>query len=292
MTSIQISHEVFNKYHTNGKLRLSTGYVQECLEKQGYPGHDGIVQILKAKADHGEQSGNAFTYRIRVCDGIFLYNCLLSAEIDEQIQRDAENLVEGSIIAVTGLTVYNQGAGVKSSFLITGYKVLSRYHQVLSAPEVKARSHSGNPDEHLGYRPNIVIEDAWPEAEALSTDFQENMANPPAAKAPKRESGGDASARNRVAAPEPARARAAPPPTRKAPSRTEGGTIPIAMVTPYVNSIKIHGMVSRKEEIRSFPAKNTKVFNFELTDSNGDTIRCTAFNEAAELFYSTITENL
>lgn len=68
--------------------------------------------------------------------------------------------------------------------------------------------------------------------------------------------------------------------------------MPIAMVTPYVSNFKIHGMVSRKEEIRTFPAKNTKVFNFEITDSNGDTIRCTAFNEVAESLYTTITENL
>ncbi|CAP31894.1 Protein CBR-RPA-1 [Caenorhabditis briggsae] len=291
MTSIKISSDVFNKYHTNGKLRLSTGYVQEALEKQGYPGHDGVVQILKGKEDIGEQMGHGFTYRIRICDGIFQYNTLVSADIDDQIKREAEHLVEGAIIAITNLSTFSQGAGIKTSFLITGYTLLSRYHQTLSAPEVKPRSHSGNPAEHHGYRPNIVVEDVWPEAESITSEFQENMSNPPAAKMPKRESGGEAS-HNRVPAPEPHRSRAPPPPARRGPSNTERGVIPIAMVTPYVNNFRIHGMVSRKEDIKNIPAKNMKIFNFEITDSNGDTIRCTAFNETAESFHSTITENL
>ncbi|KAF1766612.1 hypothetical protein GCK72_006570 [Caenorhabditis remanei] len=289
MAEIQISHDVFNKYHTNGKLRLSTGFVQEVLEKQGYPGHDGIVQILKGKEDIGEQMGHPFTYRIRICDGIFQYNTLVSADIDDQVRSESEHLVEGAIIAITNLTIFSQGAGVKTSFLITGYKLLSRYHQVLSSPEVKPRSHSGNPEEHRGYRPNIVVEDLWPEADSWGTEFQENMSNPPAAKMPKRESGGDTSV-NRMAAPEPQRVRPAPPPARRGASNN--GIIPIAMVTPYVNNFKIHGMVSRKEDIRTFPAKNTRVFNFEVTDTNGDTIRCCAFNEAAESFFGMITENL
>uniref|UniRef100_A0A1I7TVX4 Replication protein A subunit n=1 Tax=Caenorhabditis tropicalis TaxID=1561998 RepID=A0A1I7TVX4_9PELO len=291
MTAIHISADVFNKYHTNGKLRLSTGYVQETLEKQGYPGHDGIVQILKGKEDLGELLGQPFTYRIRICDGIFQYNTLVSADLDDQIKREAEHLVEGAIIAITNLQTFPQGGGVKTAFLITGYKLLSRYHQTLSSPEVKPRSHSGNPEEHLGYRPNIVVEDVWPEAESHASEFQENLSNPPAAKAPKRESGGEPS-NYRAPAPEPQRARAAAPPARRGPSNTERGVIPIAMVTPYVNPVKIHGMVTRKEDMRTVPSKNTKVFNFEVTDSTGDTIRCCAFNDVAESFFSTITENL
>ncbi|CAL2032706.1 unnamed protein product [Caenorhabditis brenneri] len=291
MAAIHISQDVFNKYHTNGKLRLSSGYIQETLEKQAYPGHDGIVQILKGKEDSGESMGRPFTYRMRVCDGVFQYNTLVSADIDDQTKREAEHLVEGAIIAITNLTVFNQGNGVKTSLLITGYKLLSRYHSIMSAPELKPRGHTGNPDEHRGYRPSVVVEDNWPEAESFHTDIRENMSNPPAAKAQKRESGGEAS-HNRAAAPEPQRARPNPPPARRGPSNTERGVMPIAMITPYVNGFKINGTITRKEEIRSFPAKNTKVFNFEITDSNGDTIRCVAFNELAESLYSTITENL
>lgn len=246
---------------------------------------------MKGKVEQGEQLGHAFTFRIRISDGVFQYNALMSADIDDQIKREVEHLVEGTIIALTKFEIYDQGEGAKNCFLIKGYKILSRYHQVLTSPEVKPRSHSGKPDEHKGYRPNIIIEDVWPEAEGMAADYQENMANPPAAKAPKREFGEEASY-NRAAAPEATRARAVPPPARRTASNTERGVMPIAMVTPYVSNFKIHGMVSRKEEIRTFPAKNTKVFNFEITDSNGDTIRCTAFNEVAESLYTTITENL
>ncbi|CAI2343742.1 unnamed protein product [Caenorhabditis sp. 36 PRJEB53466] len=300
MAAIEINSEIFNKYQKNGKLRLSTGYIQEALESDGYPGHDGIVQVLKGKADYGEQSGHHYTYRIRICDGLFQYNCLLSAEIDDQIQREAENLVEGTIIAITNFVIYHQGSGIKASFLITGYRILSRYHQTLCYPGTKSRSHSGNPDEHRGYRPNFQIDDVWPEAEHLAREFQENMTMPPAAKAPKRESGGVLEAsRVRAAAPEPPRSRAAPEPprSRAAPPAARRGTskdgvIPIAAVTPYVGTIKIHGVVSRKDEIRTIPAKNMKILNFELTDTNGDTIRCTAFNETADSVYSTISENM
>lgn len=235
--------------------------------------------------------GHPFTYRMRVCDGVFQYNTLVSAEIDAQIKREAEHLVEGAIIAITNLIVFNQGNGVKTSVLVTGYKLLSRYHPVMSSPDLKPRSHSGNAEEHHGYRPSVVVEDNWPEADQFQTDIRENLSDPPAAKSQKRESGGEPS-HNRAPAPEPQRARAAPPPARRGPSNTERGVMPIAMITPYVNGFKIHGMVSRKEEVRTFPAKNTKVFNFEVTDSNGDTIRCTAFNEVAESLYTTISENL
>lgn len=180
-------------------------------------------------------------------------------------------------------------AGVKTSFLITGYKLLSRYHQLLSSPEMKARSHPGTPEEHFGYRPKFILEDNWPEAESMSGDYQENITNPPAAKVPKRENGEDVS-QTRMTAPEPARNRSAPVPRKNA--SKEGGLIPIGLITPYVNAFKIHGMVTRKDEMRTIPAKNMKVFNFELTDAKGDTIRFTAFNELAESVSSTISENL
>ncbi|EGT31912.1 hypothetical protein CAEBREN_17155 [Caenorhabditis brenneri] len=118
--------------------------------------------------------------------------------------------------------------------------------------------------------------------DVFSNRIRENMSNPPAAKVQKRENGEDAS-HNRAPAPEL---------QRRAPSNTDRDVMPIAMITQNVYGFKINGTITRKEAIRTFPPKNTKVFNFEVTDSNGDTIRCVAFNELAESLYSTITENV
>ncbi|VDK37177.1 unnamed protein product, partial [Gongylonema pulchrum] len=65
---------------------------------------------------------------------------------------------------------------------------------------------------------------------------------------------------------------------------------PIKLITPYVNKWRICGMVTAKEEMRTFKTarKETRVFNFEITDEEGGCIRIAAFDDVADKFFSII----
>ncbi|CAB3404838.1 unnamed protein product [Caenorhabditis bovis] len=281
MADIQISRQVYDKFNYQGKLKLSCSYLQEIFENHGYPGHEGVVQIVKGKTDVGTLNGFDFCYRLRITDGIFMYNSIVSTKCEAKVEKYTNFLVEGAIIAISDLELMN--GENKPTLVIHDFDLLSCYHKLLLNPDgTKPKTHNGKPEEHMGYRSSAIIADDWAEAEEFAHE-QENRGVPPPAKIQKTENG--AASVNKARAPPPQM-------NRKGASKTEGGVMPIAAVTPYASNFKIHGMVSRKEEMRTLPAKNMKIFNFELTDVHGDCIRVTAFNEVAESMASLIVENM
>lgn len=64
---------------------------------------------------------------------------------------------------------------------------------------------------------------------------------------------------------------------------------PIAALNPFQNKWFIKGTVQKKSEMRDFKKKDGKFFTFELVDKSGS-IKIVAFNEAAHLFFESITE--
>ncbi|CAD6185800.1 unnamed protein product [Caenorhabditis auriculariae] len=293
MAAPVIDKATYEKYNTNGKLRLSTGFIQQMYEDGSYDGgkNAAIVQIVQYRVLANENkhfSSSAIFYsRAKVSDGVFGCTAFVFDDpLEHQCAKDdlrGKSEVGGEIIAIKKAYIHGDASlprkdgGTVKVCVITDYQLLSRGHDHLSSPGQELLTHNGDKEVHRGYRPTFIVETDWPEA----AQFVE--AEAPAAK---RARGPDGTAVGGRAPP--------PQPSRQTSSGNRGEAVtPIAMITPYVNKFRICGVCTTKEEIRNVKSRNgdMRIFNFELTDKNSDTIRLTAFNELAEQMQSVIMEN-
>ncbi|GMT19139.1 hypothetical protein PFISCL1PPCAC_10436, partial [Pristionchus fissidentatus] len=295
---IQMATEACKQYAKDGKLTFSTGCIHAAFATPDEASENAcIIQITNFKQDSSDTK-SGFCGKMKIIDGAFEYHpVLFDVSLSEQLEKD--KIISGKIgldnapiVAVHSMVPGNINlVSKKIPLVVTSYDLLVGDCPAVQFEKGKLIKYSGNPQDHWGFEkakidPVTVDVDVKPKSSASVPT--------PSVAAPVISRPVPVPAPSRVVPVQsaPMASRGAPPPTKAASGGNQNYT-PIHAITPYLTKWRIKGMVSNKEELRTVKMKSgeSKVFNFDVCDDAGKTIKLVAFGEVAERYYGMVHEN-
>ncbi|CAI4224683.1 unnamed protein product [Auanema sp. JU1783] len=255
MATVECSADLYEQYKNGDRLPLSAGAVRDFYLPDVELTKPAVVQIQNLKCE--KENTLSCCARAKISDGFFYSNSAFFSDIltskfekDNIIGKSDDSNTGGEIILIKKIRKHgNLTAQGLVPVIIEDYELLSRGHELVNNGKQHKISDLNSAEQFRDFIPSSEITVAW--SKGQNKEAAKNM-------------------------------KAAPPASGKQ-SAAPSNVTPIKMITPYVNKWRICGQCTNKEELRDIKSKNgeMKVFNFDLTDHNGDSIRLASFGDTA-----------
>ncbi|CAI4225242.1 unnamed protein product [Auanema sp. JU1783] len=266
MATVECSADLYEQYRKGDRLPLTAGAVRDFYLPDVELKKPAVVQVQNLKCEK-ENTLNCCA-RAKISDGFFYSNSAFFSDIltskferDNIIGKSDDSNTGGEIILIKKIRKQgNLTAQGLVPVIIEEYELLSRGHELVNNGKQNKILDLNTAEQFRDFIPSAEITVAWLKAQSKDGAKQSDM-----------------------------KGARAPPPSGKQ-NAAQSNITPIKMITPYVNKWRICGRCTNKEELRDIKTRNgeMKVFNFDLTDKDGDCIRLAGFGDSAVRAYNVI----